>query len=321
LRFIDAAAVEAALSYPRLVDVLAEAFRTGAHAPPRHHHTLSHIGREDAIFLLMPAWEASAAGAETAGRYLGVKVINVIPDNPTRGRPAVSGIYPLFSADTGELLAVMDATKLTVWRTAAASALASRYLSRPDAANLCIVGAGHLAPYLVRAHASVRPIRKVSIWNRTPARAEAMAASLAATGLAVEVAVDLEAAVRAADIVSCATFSNDALVQGAWLRPGQHVDLVGAFKPTMRETDDEVIRRARVWVDTYEGAMSEAGDLLQPIAAGIFAEKDIQGDLAGLVRGTAPVRRGEDEITLFKSVGASIEDLAAAIAVYERPAG
>ena len=220
------------------------AFRTGAIAPLRHHHAIALDGRPEATLLLMPAWQASAPGAATAGRYLGVKSVTVFPDNASRGKPAVFGTYLLFSAETGETLAVMDAARLTAWRTGAASALASRYLSRPDSQRLLMVGAGVLAPQLIRAHASVRPIREVAIWNRSAQRAHALAASLADTGLAVTVADDLETAVRAADIVSTATISSEPLVHGAWLRPGTHVDCVGAYRPGMRETDDEVVRRA-----------------------------------------------------------------------------
>ena len=316
MRFFDGAAVDRALSYPALVDVLEAAFRTGAIAPLRHHHAIALDGRPEATLLLMPAWQASAPGAATAGRYLGVKSVTVFPDNASRGKPAVFGTYLLFSAETGETLAVMDAARLTAWRTGAASALASRYLSRPDSQRLLMVGAGVLAPQLIRAHASVRPIREVAIWNRSAPRARDLAARLADTGLAITVADDLETAVRAADIVSTATISSEPLVHGAWLRPGTHVDCVGAYRPGMRETDDEVVRRARIFVDTRTGAFGEAGDILQPIKSGVIGKEAVLADLFDLTRGTSTGRRTPEEITLFKSVGAAIEDLAAAVAVY-----
>ena len=316
MRFFDGAAVDRALSYPALVDVLEAAFRTGAIAPLRHHHTIALDGRPEATLLLMPAWQASAPGAATAGRYLGVKSVTVFPDNASRGKPAVFGTYLLFSAETGETLAVMDAARLTAWRTGAASALASRYLSRPDSQRLLMVGAGVLAPQLIRAHASVRPIREVAIWNRSAPRARDLAARLADTGLAITVADDLETAVRSADIVSTATISSEPLVRGAWLRPGTHVDCVGAYRPGMRETDDEVVRRARIFVDTRTGAFGEAGDILQPIESGVIGKEAVLADLFDLTRGTSTGRRAPEEITLFKSVGAAIEDLAAAVAVY-----
>lgn len=317
MRVIDAAAVAEALSYPRLVDVLEEGFRTGAVAPPRHHHTITLEGRPDATLLLMPAWTTSTSGATTAGKYIGIKQVTVFPDNSRLGKPAIYGAYLLLSTETGEPLALLDAPALTVWRTAAASALAARHLARPDASRLLMVGAGALAPYLVRAHASVRPIREVMLWNRSRGKAEALQRELAGTGLAVSVAEDLEAAARVADLISTATISTTPLIHGAWLKPGCHLDCVGAYRPDMRETDDEAVRRARIWVDTMAGGLNEAGDVVMPLKTGVIRESDILGDLFGLARGTAPRRASADEITMFKSVGASIEDLIAAVAVYE----
>jgi ornithine cyclodeaminase len=316
MRFFDGAAIDQRLSYPALVDVLEAAFRKGAIAPLRHHHAIKLANSPEATLLLMPAWEASALGADTAGRYLGVKSVTVFPGNAQAGKPAVYGTYLLLSAETGETLAVMDATRLTAWRTGAASALASRFLSRPDASRLVMVGAGALAPHLIRAHASVRPIRQVSIWNRSPGRAQALAAALAGDGLEIAVIDDLEAAVRNADIVSAATLSAEPLVRGAWLAPGAHVDCVGAYRPNMRETDDDVVRRARIFVDTRAGAMSEAGDIVLPLASGVIGKERILGDLFDLTRGAVGGRDTSEEITFFKSVGAAIEDLAAAIAVF-----
>jgi ornithine cyclodeaminase len=318
LRVFDGAAVDASLAYPALVDTIAAGFARGAIAPPRHHHGIALDGRPEATLLLMPAWEAREPGSRFAGRYMGVKSVTVFPDNATQSRPAVLGTYLLLSAETGETLAVMDATRLTAWRTAAASALASRHLSRPDSAGLLMVGAGALAPFLIRAHASVRPIGEVAIWNRSRPRAQALVTELAQGGIAATIADDLAAAVGEADIVSTATLSSEPLVQGAWLKPGTHVDCVGAFKPGMRETDDEAARRARIFVDTYSGAFAEAGDILQPLQAGVIGKEAVLGELSELCRGTVKGRTSPEEITLFKSVGASIEDLAAAVAVYER---
>jgi ornithine cyclodeaminase/alanine dehydrogenase-like protein (mu-crystallin family) len=316
MRFFDGAAVDAALAYPGLVDILQAAFKQGAIAPLRHHHAIALAGRPEATLLLMPAWEAEASGSPFAGRHLGVKTVTVFPDNAARAKPAVFGTYLLLSAETGETLAVMDATRLTAWRTGAASALASRYLSRADASRLLMVGAGALAPQLVAAHASVRPIREIALWNRSPDRARALAASLAARGHDVSIAGDLEAAVRRADIVSAATISAEPLIRGAWLAPGTHVDCVGAYKPSMRETDDDLVRRARIFVDTRLGAFAEAGDIVQPLQAGVIGKEAVLGDLFDLARGTVAGRQTPEEITFFKSVGAAIEDLAAAIAVY-----
>jgi ornithine cyclodeaminase len=319
MQFIDAETVEARLSYPALVDVLDRAFRDGAIAPPRHHHDVPLAnGRPEATWLLMPAIQASAPGAETAGHYMGMKSVTVFPDNARQGKPAIHGMYLLLSAETGETLAIMDATRLTVWRTAAASALASRYLSRPDAATMLMVGAGALSAYMIRAHASVRPIREVMVWNRSPAGAERVAALLKGQPYLVSAVTDLEAAARQADIISCATIASEPLIRGVWLKPGTHVDCVGAYKASLRETDDEVVRRARIYADTMAGCFGEAGDILQPLKAGVIGKEAVLGDLYDLARGKVLGRTTPEEITFFKSVGASIEDLAAAIAVYEK---
>lgn len=320
MRFIDAGAVGRALSYPRLVDVLADKFRLGAIAPPRHHHTIALDGRPDATLLLMPAWSSAGPGSSTAGQYAGVKSVTVFPDAARVGKPAVQGVYILFDTESGAPLALIDAPALTAWRTAAASALAARYLARADASRHLIIGAGALAPFLARAHASVRPLTETVIWNRSRPRAETVAGVLRAGGMNVAVTDDLAAAIAAADIVSAATLSMTPLIEGAWLQPGTHIDLVGGFRPTMREADDETIRRARVYVDTRAGALKEAGDITQPLASGVLMESDVCGELAELVRGSVAGRTSPDEITLFKSVGASIEDLAAAIEVYGRAA-
>ena len=318
MHFIDADTIERRLSYPKLVDVLEAAFRNGAIAPPRHHHHIPLDGRPEATWLLMPAMTASAPGGTTAGAYMGVKSATVFPDNMVRsGKPGVCGIYLLMTTETGETIAIMDATRLTVWRTAAAGALAARYLARADATTLVMVGAGALAPYLIRAHASIRPIREVLIWNRTREAAENVARGFAAATFKVQAVDDLEAACRRADIIATATMSKEPLVRGAWLKPGTHVDSCGAYNAGMRETDDDLVRRARIFVDTRSGAFGEAGDILQPLKAGVIDKSAVLGDLTDLARGTMKGRQSPEEITFFKSVGASIEDLAAAVAVHE----
>ena len=313
VRIISAEDIGRALSYRTLADALAEAFRAEIAVPVRHHHTITRPGR-DATLLLMPAWTAAADG------FLGCKLVTVFPDNAKLDRPSLYGLYLLLSGTTGEPLAMLEGRALTAWRTAAASALAARYLARADATRLLMVGAGALARHLVRAHAAVRPIETVTLWNRTRRGAEELASALAGIGLAVSVVDDLEPAVRGADIISCATLSSTPLLRGAWLRDGAHIDLVGGFTPTMREADDETVRRARIYVDTRAGALNEAGDIVDPIARGIIVPADIAGDLFDLCRGKVPGRTAQGEITLFKSVGTAIEDLAAAMLVWRNMA-
>ncbi|MGJ3264212.1 MAG: ornithine cyclodeaminase family protein [Salinarimonas sp.] len=314
LALVSAAEIDRALSFPALVDALEAGFRGDLVAPVRHHHGVARPDG-DATLLLMPAWtKAGTTAASADGAALGVKIVAVFPGNGARGLASVQGVYYLADGATGVPTAVLDGARLTLWRTACASALAARHLARPDAARMTMVGAGALAPFLIRAHMSQRPIEAVTIWNRDPAKAEALAASLAAEGLPTRASADLEAAVREADLVSCATLSTAPLVHGAWLRPGTHLDLVGAFNLSMREADNEALRRAAVFVDT-PAALEEGGDVAVAIRDGGIARDHVRGDLFGLCRGTVSGRGSPEEITLFKSVGAAIEDLAAAMAV------
>ena len=309
MRFIDAREIDAALDFPALIDALDEAFRAGWTAPIRHHHSVSSEDGPGGVHLLMPAW---------GDGLLGVKIVNVFPGNGALGKPAVQGVYVLQDGRTGETLAILDGTRLTVWRTAAASALAAKRLARSDARRLTLVGAGNLAPFLARAHASVRAIDEIIVWNHRLEGAERLADALAAEGFRARAEESLQAAVEEADIVSAATLSTTPLIKGAWLKPGVHVDLVGAFTMSMREADDLALTRARVFIDT-PAALEEGGDVAQALASGALAHSAVIADLAALGRGE-PGRRDASEITLFKSVGASIEDLAAAALVWRRMA-
>ena len=304
LRHYEAAEVEAGLDYPRLVEALAAAFRRdGEPMPVRQAYDVGAAGNTGHL-LTMPAWNR--------GEALGVKLVTVFPRNAERGLGAVSSIYVLFDGETGQPKALLDGEALTNRRTAAASALASRHLSRPDSRTLLLVGTGQVAAHLPAAHRAVRPIERVLVWGRSRGKAAALAETLARDGFETAPVEDIPAALREADIVSCATTSVAPLIHGRDIGPGTHVDLVGAFRRDMRESDDETIRRARVFVDTYPGTLAEAGDLLQPIEADAWQADRIQGDLHELETGAKPGRLGAEEITLFKSVGAAIEDLTAA---------
>lgn len=315
MRFVSATEIDALLTFPELIDALAEAFRAEIVTPVRHHHPMQRAGQSDSTLLLMPAWSAGANG------FLGTKIVSAVPDNPARGKPSIVGVYVLFDGDSCEPLCLMDGPRLTLWRTAAASALAASYLARHDARRMVMVGAGALAPFLVRAHASVRELRDVQIWNRGREKAALVATGLARSGLAAKVAESLEVAVRAADIVSCATMSTEPVIQGAWLKPGAHLDLVGAYRPTMREADDEAVLKASLFCDTRGGALKEAGDLAIPMANGLITREAIRADLFDLTRGPHAGRNDRHEVTLFKSVGTAIEDLAAAMLVWRKLGG
>jgi alanine dehydrogenase len=310
---LDAEALAARLDREALIEALDAAFRAPVSAPGRHRHMIepAQPGARGGTLLVMPAWRA--------GGSLGIKLVTVYPDNAQQGLPTVAATYLLLDASTGVPQALLDGEELTLRRTGAASALASRYLSVADASRLTMIGTGKLAPHLIESHARVRPIREVRIWGRRPERAAAVAASLSRPQLRVEAVDDLEAAVRWADIVSCATLSQQPLLRGAWLRAGQHLDLVGAFNPQMCEADDEALARAEIYVDTRVGALAEAGEIVGAIARGVIVPQAVRAELTELASGRFE-RSHPAAITLFKSVGTALEDLAAAeLALARKP--
>ncbi len=311
---ITTAQIDACLDFPSLIDALSSAFCGGIITPVRHHH---HVARKDAdaTLLLMPAWTQS----QISPAYLGTKVVTVYPGNGARALPSVMGSYLLMDGATGEPLAVLDGARLTLWRTAAASALAGRHLVRKSARRMLMVGAGALAPFFIKAHASQHALDDIAIWNRSPDAANKLAGQLAAEGLPVRLADDLENEVRAADLVSCATLSTAPLVLGDWLKPGAHLDMAGAFNLSMREADDAALHRSRVFVDT-QAALTEGGDVAVAIKAGAYRADQVAGDLAALCGGSVTGRTSDDQITLFKSVGTALEDLAAAMLVWQQHA-
>lgn len=306
MRVYTAADVAAATPYRDLIETLRRGFCEPAETPVRHHHDPA----PTTTLLLMPAWTP---------KWTGLKVVTVKTDNAALGLPTVQGSYLLLDNATGAPVAMMDGTELTRRRTAAASALAADYLARPDAKTLAIFGAGALAAHFLQAHASVRPIERVLIVNRSQDKASEVARIIESLGFEAEVAT-AERAAKEADIISCVTSSTVALLHGAWLKPGTHIDLAGAFKPTMRETDGDVIAMSSVYVDTRDGALAEAGDLLQARDEGKFDFANIKGDLFDLCQGRVRGRQNGREITLFKSCGTAIEDLAAAVMVHLRNA-
>ena len=303
MQVLDAHAVHAALPWPALADHLHAAFCAGAEVPLRHAHALS---AQDTL-LLMPAWSP---------RLLVVKLVTVMP----AAEATVQASVLAMRRDTGEPLALLDGEALTLRRTAATSALAARHLARPDASRLLVVGSGRLAGWMARAHAALRPGLAIQVWARRPASAQTLAAELCSEGLDARAAPDLAAAVRAAHIVCCATTATEPVVLGEWLQPGTHLDLVGGFKPHMREVDDAAVALSRVVVDTYTGALAEAGDLAQPLARSVITREHIVADLAELLRGERVGRRSAQDITLFKSVGTALEDMAAAELVLQQAA-
>jgi alanine dehydrogenase len=319
---IDAAQLAARLERGALIHALEAAFCAPSVVPDREHYAVKSTQGAAGTLLLMPAWRVGGA--------LGVKITTIFPGNAQRGLPAVGATYLLLDASTGMPRALIDGGELTLRRTGAASALASRHLSDPASSRLLMVGTGKLAPHLIESHATVRPIREVRIWGRRLDQARLVAESLSrrheranaaaeapsdrsSSGHSFSIAAteDLEAAVRWADIVSCATLSRTPLVLGAWLEPGQHLDLVGAFTEDMCETDDEAIRKAELFVDTRAGALAESGEIMGAMARGAIDASAIRAELCELSTGRF-ARSNPRAVTVFKSVGTALEDLAAA---------
>ena len=307
---INAENVNKALSFPQLVNALQSDFAAQVIVPPRLHFDMENpkASRETTL-LMMPAWQA--------GDVAGIKLVTVAPENSLKGLPSIQGTYLLLDVDTGSMKAMMDAPSLTAKRTAAASALASRFLSREDSEVLLVIGTGTLAPQLIASHCSVRPIKKVFVWGRSLSKAENVCQQVSRLSVDVTPIDSIETGMAEADIVSCATLSQEPLIFGKWLREGQHLDMVGAYRPDMREMDDECLLRGRVFVDNFEGALRETGDIAIPLQQGVIERKDIEADLFGLCRQEVKVVRNETDITVFKSVGHALEDLSAAKLVYQ----
>ena len=305
IKSIGTREIAAALPFAALIDHLGGALTQAAAAPLRLRlSTLA--GRE---LLVMPAMD---------DRFAGVKILTVTSDNGAKGLPIIGGHFMLIDTRTGSALALMEADELTARRTAAVSALASRALSREDASRLLIVGSGHLAPYMAEAHAAVRPISHIEIWGRTPEKVEVTRKNISRRrpDLSVTIAGALASAVARADIVSVATRTTAPLLEGVWVTPGTHVDLVGGYRPDMREIDDLGLTQSLVYVDTIEGVLAEAGDIRSPIERKVVGPDIIAGDIHDLLTGAAS--HSPDQKTLFKSVGTALADLAAARLVWQK---
>ncbi|NQY06613.1 MAG: ornithine cyclodeaminase family protein [Flavobacteriaceae bacterium] len=279
--------------------------------PMRHHHDFPNgEGNSDSTLLLMPAWNP--------GQDAGVKVVTVSPDNDRFNMPSIQGSYIYLDAEKGSVKAILEAKSLTAKRTAAASALASSFLSRPDSKSLLMIGTGALSSNLIMAHAAVRPINTVYVWGRDLSNAQQVCCHLKEATFECLAISDYSEVIGKVDIISCATLSKVPLVFGKELQTGQHIDLVGAYRKDMREADDAAITKASVFVDTFQGGLKESGDILIPLTSGILDEKDVLADLFQMCSVNKPFRKSSKEITLFKSVGHAIEDLIAANYYYDK---
>jgi ornithine cyclodeaminase/alanine dehydrogenase-like protein (mu-crystallin family) len=309
MQILDQAQTASHLPFQALIDCIGQMFVQGCEVPLRHNHAITGAQSEDnGILLLMPAWQS--------GKRLGVKTVSIFPGNQAKGLPGLHSVFILYDASTGVPLGVLDGDVITSRRTAAASALAARWLARADAQKLLVVGAGRVASLLPDAYRCVRNITTVQVWDIRPEAAQAMVQRLRDQGIEAQHATDLEVAVRWADIVTCATLSTAPLVRGEWLQPGTHLDLIGGFTPTMRESDDACFANGTVFVDTTE-ALMKSGDILDPIASGAWSKEQLAATLEQLCRSQHPGRTSNQEITVYKAVGTALEDVAAASLAYD----
>ncbi|AUC86589.1 ornithine cyclodeaminase [Polaribacter sp. ALD11] len=309
---IDTQFIEKNTVFTELVQKLQENFSDkNVIVPMRHHHDFPNpTTNTDSTLLLMPAWNS--------GKDAGVKVVTVSPENSQFNLPSINGTYIYFDAINGTLKAILDAKSLTVKRTAAASALASSFLSRKDANSLLMIGTGALSTNLIKAHASVRPIKNVFIWGRNYKKAQAICEELSNESFTITAIKTIEEKISEVAIISSATLTKTPLILGTYLKPGQHVDLVGSYKTDTREADNETILKGTVFVDTYQGGLKESGDIVIPLKEGILKETDIKADLFELCSNTKKGRLNAKEITVFKSVGHALEDLTAANYYYHK---
>jgi len=312
IALIDDTFIEQNTHFPTLISKLKAAFASSTiQVPMRHHHDFPNPKENTgSSLLLMPA--------RNPGKEAGVKMVTVSPNNGVYNLPAIQGTYLYLDAHKGSVKAILAAKALTAKRTAAASALASSFLSRENASSLLMIGTGALSVNLILAHASVRPINDVYIWGRNFEKAQAICKELAHEDFKITAIKEISDVISTVDIISSATLSKTPLVLGRYLKTGQHIDLVGAYKKDMREADDDALKKSSVYIDTYQGGLKESGDIAIPLQTGVLLESDIKADLFELCSGKKQGRQNNQEITFFKSVGHALEDLTAASYYYKK---
>ncbi len=295
---IDSDRVHELLTVGSLVEPMRQAFASQARSPPRIHYELE-ADQSTRTLLIMPAWNEEAIGA---------KIATVFSRNGQRDLPSISGVYVLFSGRTGLPRAIIDGRAMTLLRTAAVSALAADVLVQPDPRVLLMVGTGALARYLIEGHMAVRPYESILIWGRNRLKAQAIASTFDDSGTRIDVVTNLESAARTADVICCATMAEQPIIQGAWLKGTSHLDLVGSYKPTMRESDGACWQDAVGVVDTLD-ALSDSGDLIAPLSNNLI-KPDAISLLGNIVAN--PIKQVTARRSVFKSVGVALADLAVA---------
>lgn len=313
MKVITAEEVHCALSYPALVDALQAAYAGKYTNPPRQVFLLDENSGKNDAFAVLPSWSEE---------FIGVKAFTYFPEASEPYQSLYSKIM-LFDREHGVPLALVDGTTVTYWRTAGISGLATRLLSREDSGTMLLLGTGNLAPYMIRANASVRDLKKIIIWGRTQAKAQALAVEMSKEYPDIDFVAtqDREAACGEADIIVCATASHEPVVLGDWVKPGTHTDFIGNHHATKRECDTALVTKAKVYADSYVNAFKEGGEILVPISEGVFTKEDVVAELAEMCAGTKPLRESEEEITLFKSIGMALSDLVGAGLAYKTATG
>ena len=313
MKIISAQEVHAALSYPALVDALQDAYSKEFIMPPRKVFLLEE-GVSHNAFALLPSWNDN---------LIGVKAFTYFPENP---KPKYASLYSkimLFDRKHGEPLALVDGTSVTFWRTAGISGLASRLLSRKNSETLLLLGSGNLSTYIIRAQASVRALKQVMVWGRTPDNVERLISKMSGelTGIRFSVVDNLEEACGKADIVVSATGSHEPLVKGDWIKEGTHTDFIGNHHATKRECDTALVVKSKVYADSRDNCFREAGEILLPISEGVFKKDDVVAQLTEMCSGQATLRENDQEITFFKSIGMALSDLVGAGLAYQSSGG
>lgn len=310
MQVIDAKEVKDSLGFEALIPALKEAFSSDFGMPQRSLYHLPTPDGQDDSFAVLPAWN---------DRVMGVKAFTHLPANPSKGLETLSSKLMLFSRETGEPLALVDGTELTFWRTAAVSAVASDYLAKPDASRLLLFGTGKLAPFMALAHAQVRPLTSIYVTGRNAEKVSATIETIKSKrpDLLVEAVADPSKVIGSVDIISCATGAPEPLFRFDQVQAGTHIDLVGNHSRDRRECDSDTVVHSSVFVDSRLNVLNEAGEVLIPISEGRFEQGSVKAELAELCSGKVSGRQRNEEITLFKSVGTALSDLAAAYLVYQ----
>jgi len=307
---LDRSAVATASPYPELLVALASGLQLPIESPMRSAFAPNH---DDSTVLIMPAWKR--------GDVMGVKLVSIWPGNHALDKSAVSGVYVLISCKDGNPVAVMDGTELTLRRTAATAALGARMLARKDSRTLVILGTGSLALPMALAHAAAMPWDRILVWGRNLAKAQRVVEALAALGVGAQAHGDLQAVLAQADVVVAATTATEPFVRSAWVRPGTHLGLIGAFTPAMAEAEPTLMARSQVFVDSRESILHKGGEVLQAIQQGLMQATDIVAELAEMVAHPDKAwRQHPQSITVFKSVGFASLDLITAELILGRQA-